>query len=286
MVKSILVIGSGFLGNAICNESSKSKIKTVGTHFKNKGTFVDITKIDSIEKLVQREEPDVIYNCAALTNIDEIEIDPKHAYSVNAYGAKNIATISSKYGCKLIHISTDSVFDGKKGFYSEEDQTNPINEYAKSKKLGEDFVKDFAKNFVIVRTNFYGRNNAEKFLFNWILNNLKNKKSFTAFDDVLFNPLEINNLAEMLIKLSEVSFNGVIHISSDQIISKYDFAQLIAEKLNLDKNLIKKGSINEANLHALRPLNTSLNNSKTKSLLTTRIISLEEWLLQVKIDYS
>ena len=277
MSEKILIIGLGFLGNTIFRQTTRFNMEPFGTHTLD----LDICNIQSIEKKIDEIKPDYIINCAALTNLDQIELNPSNAYAVNAHGAKNLAIVSLKKKIKFIHISTDSVFDGKKGLYKEDDLPNPINEYSKSKKMGEDFVKEISEKHIIVRTNFYGNNQNEKFLFNWIVKNLQQKIPITGFDDVIFNPLEIENLSSMIIELIRTDFFGTIHISSDYPMSKFEFATTIAKKLNYDTSLIKKGSIKEADFIAKRPLNTSLSNSLARKTLKTLPLSLEDWLCQI-----
>jgi dTDP-4-dehydrorhamnose reductase len=281
MSEKFLIIGLGFLGNTIFQQVTKFSIKPFGTHKSD----LDICNIESIEKKIDKIKPDCIINCAALTNLDQIESNPKNAYAINAYGAKNLAIVSLKKKIKLIHISTDSVFDGKIGSYKEEDLPNPINKYAKSKKMGEDLVKEISEKHVIVRTNFYGNNQDGKFLFNWIMKNLQQKIPITGFHDVIFNPLEIENLSSMIIELVHSNFFGTIHLSSNQPMSKYEFATTIARKLNYDTDLVRKGSIKEANFIAQRPLNTSLSNLLARKILKTLPLSLEDWL-DTKFDKS
>ena len=273
----LLIIGKGFLGSATYSVGLKYKMNVMGTN-KKKGTNVNVCNIDSLEKIISNYKPDAIVNCAALTNIDEIETSPESAFAVNVQGAMNVARVSNKHKIKLIHISTDSVFDGNKELYIENDQPNPINEYAKSKKLGEDMVKSNSENYVIVRTNFYGEHKEKKFLFNWIIANLKHGKKITAFNDIIFNPLEINNLAEMLVELCRIKFCGIIHLASNEPISKYHFARKIATGFDFNENLVLSGSVKDAKLIAKRPLNTSLKNSLAKKTLKTKMISVDEWL--------
>jgi dTDP-4-dehydrorhamnose reductase len=220
-----------------------------------------------------------------LTNIDQIEINSSEAYQVNGIGAKNVSVISNREKIKLIHISTDSVFDGKKGMYDENDSPFPINEYAKSKKMGEDYVKEICDRYVIIRTNFYGYNKQGNNLFNWVLTNLKNNKPITGFYDVFFNPLEVENLSMIIIELILSGFDGVIHLSSDDVMSKYQYALKIAEILDLDKSLLIKGSILNSNLLAKRPLNTTLSNVKAKKILKTPLISLDDWLRHKSAEF-
>ena len=278
MSEKILIIGKGFLGGSIALTATELGINVIGTHYHTRDVWIYVTNIDSIEKVISNNNPDFIINCAGLVNLNQIESNPENAYEVNAYGAKNVALVAHKKKIKLIHISTDSVFSGKNGLYTEEDEPHPINQYAKSKKMGEDFVSNSMDRFVIVRTNFYGFNGQGNFLFNWILNNLQNKINFKGFTDVIFNPLEIKNLATMIIELLHLDFVGILHLSSDEILSKYQFATTIAKTLGFDSELIRKGSVNDVQFTAERPLNTSLSNLKAKKLLKTKPLSLHEWL--------
>ena len=280
-MKKILVIGQGFLGSNISN-AAKIKNFEVFKASRTNNIKINIKNIREIETAVIKLDPDVVINCAAITNLDTIEKKPKDAYEVNAYGAKNIAEITSKYSKRLIHISTDSVFDGNKGNYDEMDTPNPINEYSKSKKLGEDLVKENSKDFVIVRTNFYGNNNEKKFLFNWILKNLKQKKQFSGFTNIFFNPLDVQNLSRCILELAELKYIGILHIGSDKIYSKYEFAKIIAEKLKFDTSLVIGGDIEDLKLIAKRPHNTSLNNKLAKQLLKNQPQNLEPWLDKMK----
>jgi len=284
MSEKILIIGKGFLGNAIFNTALKNKFQCITTKYSSEEK-IDICNYDLIEKFITKTKPDYIINCAGLTNTDKIESDSTKAYEVNAYGVKNLALIANKKNILLVHISTDSVFDGNSKWYNEEKEPNPINEYAKTKKLGEDFVGNIASNSIIIRTNFYGYNNQGKFLFNWVLNNLELKKSFMGFTDVIFNPLEINNLSQMVLELMKSKFVGIIHLSSNEALSKFQFAITIAEELGFNIDLIKKGKLKDSNLIAKRPLNTTLSNKKATSLLQTRSISLKNWLKNEFNDY-
>jgi len=286
---NVLVIGSGFLGGNIVNEFRNNEIKVIGTNYnKNSSDEIhfDITNMDSIVSCVKKYSPQVIINCAANVNVDDLENNEKLAFSINAYGAENIAKVCKNNKIRLLHISSDAVFDGKKGMYVEEDMMNPINIYAKSKMLGEKLISKNLENYVIIRTNFYGFHKQHKFLFNWILSKLKNNERFTGFNDVFFNPLEVTNLSKMIYELSEKNFCGILHLSSDEIFSKFEFATKISEFFGFDSNLIKKASIDELGLNAKRPKNTTLVNNKAKNLLDTKIQKLDSWLrdIQNKID--
>ena len=277
-MKKILIIGKGFSGNSL-SKVAVNKFDLIEASLKH-GLFVDIQEIQSIEKLIKKYDPDIIINCAAITEIEKMENNSQKLFLVNSKGPENIAKISKKYSKKFIHISTDSVFDGTKKKYNELDLPNPLNEYSKSKFQGEQLVLKSNPNSIIVRTNFYGHNEDGKFLFNWIINQLNNKKPITGFKDIIFNPLEINNLCELLLELCLTDFKGIIHLSGDEIFSKYDFIKKIALFLNLDTKLVIPGSSDQIKFKAKRPKNTTLDNSISKKILNTKIRKLDEILLE------
>ena len=277
----ILIIGNGFLGSHLFHEAKINQFDVFVTYCHSKSEkFIplDITNEKSIIDCFETIKPNIVINCAANTDIDFLEKNPDIAYAINANAVKNIAKISNDYDFKLIQISTDSVFDGKRGMYVETDSTNPINIYAQSKLYGEEFVKKYSKNYLILRTNFYGYNNEGKHFFNWILSNLKNNKPIIGFDDIIFNPLEVSNLSKIILEISLSRHVGIFHLSSNEFFSKYQFALKIAEHLGKNKDLIKKGSIEDIDLPAKRPKNTTLNNEKLKRILYTPITTLDDWL--------
>jgi len=278
----LLVIGSGFLGSSITLQAKNLGMSVINTH-KVGDPQVDIRDTNSIEKIFSHAKPDCVINSAAQTNVDDIEKHPEEAYSINAHGAENVANVSKKYKIPLLHISTDSVFDGLHGMYSESDVPNPINEYGKSKLLGEKLVLQTLETVTIVRTNFYGYDNGGKFFLNWLLKELKEKKTIIGFDDIVFTPLEITNLSDMLLELATSTHNnGVIHLASNQMISKYEFAKKVATEFNFESAKILKGSINEMQFAAKRPLNTSLDNSLAKKILKTKPLPIENSIKIIK----
>ena len=168
------------------------------------------------------------------------------------------------------------MFDGDQGSYVEEDNTNPINTYGKSKVLGEKYVRDNLDNYVIIRTNIFGIDpNGRDFVSN-IIKKLKAKKEIIGFNDIIFTPLEVSNLSEMIYEIAIKDYCGIIHLSSDISISKYQFIITVADIFELDKNLIKKGTSDELKLIAKRPKNLALSNNKAKKEIMTPITTFNE----------
>jgi dTDP-4-dehydrorhamnose reductase len=282
--KSILVVGMGFLGKNIVQIGKESEYEINGTHLNsiNNSITLDVRNIKNIESVFNKINPDYVINCAVNGQIDYLEKHKELAMEINAEGALNVAKICKENKTKMIFVSTDSVFDGKKGNYNEKDEPNPLNIYAESKLKGEKYVSKTLSEHVIARTNFYGLDENSTYFLNWVLKSLKNKQKMIGFEDVIFSPLDITTLSKMLIELLEKKYSGVIHLSSGTPITKYDFILKIVKKLGYTKNCVSKGKLSDINLEAKRPKNTSLNNSKANEILEIPPLDLSKWLEQNK----
>lgn len=288
MNKILITGGSGLLGSNIAKLATskfdvyatynKHEVGMNGVHF----FHVDLTKKEQLVK-IEQISPDFIIHCAALTNVDYCESHPNVAYNQNVLASVNMAEIAKKIGAYLIHVSTDSVFDGTKGNYKEDDMANPINIYGRSKLEAEQKISSIHSHSCIVRTNIYGWNKRDKFsLAEWMLNKLTANVELPALKDVYFSPILVNDLAEVLFKLQEKKYEGIIHIAGSEICSKLDFAYRIAEVFDFDKNPIKPVSIHELGLKALRGKNTSLNVSKAEKILKEHLPKVKEGLKKMK----
>lgn len=283
MVKKILVIGQGFLGEYIAKTAIKLGHDTIGTHYVGPSQLtLDISNFNQVESLIRKINPDYVINSAARTDIDFLETHQDIAMQVNCIGAGNIAKICHENKIRLLHVSTDSVFDGNKGNYSEDDKPNPINVYAKSKHKGELEVSKYSKNHVIVRTNFYGINHRGAYFFNWILTSLKSKSSIIGYTDIIFSPLDVTTLSEMIMELFDIKHTGILHLSSGKPISKFDFIIQVAKQLNKSTDIIKPGKSDDTKVP--RPKNTSLRNDLAKKLLRTQVLDLSMWIQQNQSD--
>ena len=283
MSERVLVIGAGFLGGNIAEKFKDHIITQTNLTKINKNSYIlDITDEKQVVDCFHDVKPSIVINCAANTNIDFLERNTPTAYSINGEGIRNLAVTCKRSDVRLVHISTDGIFDGISGNYTEEDKPNPINVYAKSKVIGEENIMKNCLNHVIVRTNFYGNHPQGKSLFNNILSKLKNRERFTGFDDVIFSPLEVSNLSDLISDVTFSNYRGILNLSSNESISKYQFCCKMADVFGFDSNLIKKGSIDDAGFIAKSPKNTSLTNTKSKQFTKSKIMSLEDWLLKIK----
>jgi len=288
MKRKIFLFGRGFLGNYIVNEFKKYGDEVYSSRLTNcsKDDFkIDIRDKNSIFNVLEKIKPDIIINCVAITDLDFLEDNPEVGFEINSEGSKNIAIVSEKYGAKLIHISTDSVFDGKKGMYDENDSVNPINVYAKTKLLAEKYVKQETTNYLILRTNFIGYDSEDKNLLNWMISKLSKQETIIGFNDVFFTPIEVSYLSSLIYKLSSVEESLFLNLSSDKKISKYDLAIMICDLFSFNKKLIKKGSSTDISFKASRPKDTSLSNEQAKKLLNNNFLSLNDSLKKIKSKF-
>ena len=267
--RKILITGvSGLLGNSLAY-SFKEKNKVLGLYNSHPVTIDgaqtqkgDIASKSSIDGIIKRFKPDVLIHCASLTDVDFCELNKELTDNVNVFGTKVVRDSIGASRTKLIYISTDSVFDGVKGNFSEEDNVNPTNYYGMSKYKGEQEVLK-RQGSLILRTNLFGWNIQNKFsLAEWILHELLHKREIKGFKDVYFSSLYTFELAEILERVIAKDLTGIYNCASATSLSKYDFAMRIADKFDLDKSLIKPISVDDFHFKAKRGKNLTLNVSK------------------------
>ncbi len=226
---------------------------------------------------------DSIIHCSAEVDVNYCENNKDWAYKSNVECTKNVFNILRAK--KYFYISTDSIFDGEHGDYSENEEANPLNYYSETKFLGENEVKKATKNHYIIRTNIYGYNAPmKKSLFEWAYKELIEGKVINGYSNMYFNPIYVGQLAALIDEIlnSKIEF-GTYNISSSKI-SKYQFLINIAKSFNLSTSNIVSIEFEQNNLVAPRALNTTLNNSKIKEILIEFDFTLEKGFSMLKKD--
>lgn len=220
---------------------------------------LDITDRQNVMDMVGSFKPAVIINCAAYTNVDKAEDEKEIAYRVNATGVGYLADAANTFDAKLIHISTDYVFDGDDGNYLEESLPSPINYYGKSKLAGENLVKSKLRNYAILRTQvLYGfAVNVKRNFVLWAIDELSKGKTVRIVDDQIGNPTLADELAFAALKVCQRNATGVYHVSGYETISRYEFARRIAKVFDFKLDLIKPVKSDEFVQRARRPRNSS-----------------------------
>ncbi|QOJ79251.1 dTDP-4-dehydrorhamnose reductase [Infirmifilum lucidum] len=228
---------------------------------------VNLEERDSVARAVQFSRPEVVVHTAAYTDVDGCEVDRGRAYRVNVLGTRAIARLCRDVGFKLIYVSTDYVFDGSRGFYSEEDTPSPVNYYGLTKLLGEEAVLSACEGPVVVRVSgLYGYSPAGKrnFGFN-VYEALSKGLEVRAFSDQYLSPTYVVELAKSLERLARADFSGVLHLAGERM-SRYEFALLVARTGGFSEERVRPTSLKDAKLTARRPVDSSLNTEKARAL--------------------
>jgi len=229
----------------------------------------DIRDSKRANNCINRIKPDVVINSAAYTDVDDCETNKKLSFNVNGYAVGNLAKICNKINARLIHISTDYVFDGKnKKGYMESSNPSPINTYGKSKLLGEILLKKNAKKYFLIRTSWLYGKNGENFVNN-ILDKAKRVNILHVVNDQSGCPTYTKDLAEKISSIFVASKNyGTYHITNSGHCSWFEFAGEILKIAKIKKKIIPISS-SEINRPALRP--------KVSILLNTKVAPLRNW---------
>lgn len=293
-MKKVLITGSsGMLGKDIVEVLLKENNfliygfdKRLNSKIpKDKQIIGDLTDFNFLIDNLNNILPDIIIHCAAIVNLNVCEENKKAADGLHCEVTNILSSFNSK-STKFIYISTDSVFDGKKGDYTESDTPNPINYYAKSKLRGEKIALQNNDNTIIVRTNIYGFNYPlGNSLAEWAIKNLKQGRSINGFTDTIFNAIYTKQLARIIRELViEDNYTGILNVAGNEYMSKHEFLLRLAKVFNYSTDLIKKTSSNDIKFIVPRPQNTSLNISKLKNIIN-EIPGLNEGLNEFYKDY-
>lgn len=288
-MKNILITGgSGFLSKNLSvylNRVVHLTYNKTKTNFKeHKYHKINLENKSLVKALIEKINPDIIINTAGLTNVEICEKKKKEAIKKNYNIVKNIVQQCINKKIKLIHISTDHLFDGLSSYkYSEKSKTKPLNFYAKTKLKGERYIQSKLSNYIIIRSNFFGWDNynSSKF-FTWIFDNINNNKKVSLYNDVFFTPVSTYELSKIIKVLIKKNFKGTINVSSNEKISKYQFGKIICEIFNFDKNNLVKAYLGFKQRSIIRPLNMSLNNLILTKKLKYRIPSIHKQILELK----
>ena len=287
MEKLILTGASGLLGSKICEFARKS-YKVTPLHntrpLHPNSLKLDITNPNQVSHLFNNSKPYIVVHTASETNVDKCETEKNIAWKVNVEGTHNIALACGKASAKLVYISTDYVFDGGKGLYTEEDKPNPVNYYGVTKLEGESQVIQHCKNYAILRTSvLYGWHPWKQNFATWVINQLKQGKAIMVVEDHYNTPTLADNLAEMAIEAIQNDLKGIYHASGSERISRYQFARQIAKTFNLKPNLIKPIKMSQLTAWiAKRPKDSSLNTDKIQKQLKTKPLNITEGLDRMK----
>jgi dTDP-4-dehydrorhamnose reductase len=292
-VKSLLITGlNGLLGNRLLHAAG-GRFRIAGLDLRpeplDRSVLMEYAQADILDQervlgLMRRISPDAVIHTAAFTEVDACESQFDQARAVNVLGAANVATACRETGAKLVHLSTDYVFDGGRGPYSEDDVPNPISAYGRMKLESEATVVSLLPDAVVARTMvLFGRAPLVRNNFvTWLVDALQNGKRVRIVKDQSGTPTFADDLALAILALIDGGQSGLYHAAGPDCLSRHAFALLIAEVFRLDRSLIDETTSESLNQPAPRPKRSGLTAGKLLRDTGFQFKPLREALEQLK----
>jgi dTDP-4-dehydrorhamnose reductase len=247
-----------------------------GFTFQNisRATGVDITNKEQVSAAIASSDAQVVLHLTAKTDVDGCEQDKElgedgQAWKMNVAGTQFVVDACKSAGKKIIYFSTDFVFDGERGSYTEEDQPSPVNWYGRTKYGAESIVRSAGIPYLILRPAYpFGRPFEKKKDFvQAILGRLQEGQPVMGITDHIFTPTYLDDIAYAVAALLHADATGIFHVAGSQSLTPYDAAVAIAKTFGYDEALVRKTTRNEFFVNrAFRPYNLSLNNDKIRGL--------------------
>lgn len=279
--KKVLVIGaSGLLGKQLIKNFSK-QYEVIGTYNNAKKdglVHLDITDASEVKLLIEKENPEIVIICSAKTNVEKCELEPDDTMKINVDGVKNV--VDNCKNRKVVYISTDSVFDGTKEQYKEDDIPNPINIYSLSKLRGEKIVQTLPDYLICRTARLYSYDKKSTKFISVIINSLRDGKPVKAPIDTSGNPTFVPELSSAILELIKKDKKGIYHVAGDEPLSFYQSALRIADVFGFDRSIIIPVEKHFFDLKVKRA-SSVLNMEKLKSE-GIRMNKFEEGLKKVK----
>jgi dTDP-4-dehydrorhamnose reductase len=270
----VLITGaSGLLGLNLALEAARKHtvFGVVNSHSLRAETFTvieaDLLAPGAVEQVLAQSQPDWIVHCAALAIIDACERAPELAWRLNKELPEKLA-LAARGGARLLHVSTDAVFDGLRGDYTETDTPNPLSVYAQTKLAGELAVESANPEAIIARVNLFGWSLlGKRSLSEFFYNNLSAGTPVQGFTDIYFCPLLATHLGSLLLRMLAADLTGLYHAVSAACLTKYDFGVALADRFGLDAGLIAPVSVADSGLQAARSPYLTLRTDKLTAAL-------------------
>jgi len=286
----VLVTGaSGFIGMHITRHL-KDRWTVMGTYFNHPYTTMDIPMLSldltdgrALARMVFEMRPYAVVHCAALTDTALCEKNRALASLINAEGTRRLARVARDVSARMIHLSTDLVFNGEKGWYREDDPVSPLQIYGETKVKGEEAIMEEHDNAAILRVGLvYGPSPlGNRSASEWPLYEIQQGRTPTLFTNQFRTPTSALNIARVVGELLDHTFTGILHISGPDRMSRYEFGRALLEAYGIPLNRIKPGSLEELPSISARPRDSSLNTDLARSLLKTPLLNVNEGLWEI-----
>ena len=253
--KLTLLLASHPQHTLIATARGNETVPVTHGHFEN----LDITNPQEVQRVIGQNKPDVVINTAAMTNVDQCELNQAECWKANVDSVAYVVEACQRNNARLIHVSTDFIFDGSRGPLDETEEPGPVNYYGQSKLAAETLVMKSKLEWSILRTVLvYGitHDMSRSNIVLWVKNSLEQGKTIQVVNDQWRTPTLAEDLAIGCYLAAEKNARGVYHISGKDFLSPYDIAILTADFFGLDKSLIKKTDSTQFKQPAARPLTT------------------------------
>jgi dTDP-4-dehydrorhamnose reductase len=245
---------------------------------------LDITNKEKVKSAVKDYKPDIIINAAAYTNVDGCETERELSWRVNVDAVKNLIIASRYNASKIIHISTDYIFDGVKGGYDEDATPNPLSFYGKSKLASENALFASGVSSAVIRTMIiYGNGkNVKKNFALWLVDKLGNNEPVRIVDDQFGMPTMVDDLGLALIRIVDRERTGVYNVCGSEYLNRYEFAVKLADIFEYDSSMIEPIKTSELQQAAVRPMNSSFVLLKAETELGLKTLNVTDGLYMLK----
>lgn len=278
MADTVLITGAaGFIGRHLVDAlSGQYRLALFDLKPKVDGPIeaLDVTQADAVREVVHRFRPGVVIHLAGIKNLNYCESHPQEALLVNTESTRFLAGAAVEVGARMVFISSDYVFDGKRGNYRETDVPNPATIYGKTKFEAEKYIAQTCSHYTILRSSaVYGKGGV---FFSWIVESLFANQSVEAFVDAYFTPTYVGDVVWAFAHIIENDLTGIFHVAGRTVTSRYEMAKQIALHLNVGSKLVKPASVKGSGL--LIAQNSSLNCEQTSKLLNKEFLSLSQGL--------
>jgi dTDP-4-dehydrorhamnose reductase len=245
---------------------------------------IDVTDQEQIESLIAREKPAFIIHTAAMTNVDQCEAEKEACWQLNVKAVEFVANACRKHDCFLLHLSTDFIFDGENGPYTEEAVANPINYYGQSKLAAERVLETSNIRWAIIRTVLvYGvvQDMSRSNIILWVKKSLEEKKMIQVVTDQWRTPTLAEDLAMGCYLIIQNEAEGIFNIAGAELLTPYQMALQTADYFHLDASFIKEANSNTFSQPAKRPLKTGLLINKAQNQLQYTAHSFTEGIAKI-----
>mgnify|MGYP001277006363 CR=1 FL=1 len=282
-MKILITGGAGMLGHLLVNHF-KSRHQVLYTVHRDQITIGGAEQL--VWDLTQGPKPlsgiDAVIHTAAMTNVDQCQEYPEQAHQSNVMATRNVA--ASAPGAHIIYISTDFVFDGARGNYTEDDPPAPLSVYGRTKLQGEGQIP---KDGCIIRTSIYGLGSGPQRpgMVEKTITRLKNGETLQGFTDQTFTPIATGNLAWFIEEILERRLAGIFNIGSSQSCTKYEFIRAAAQAFGYDPEAVRPGLSSSVKYLAPRPKDVSLDTGKAQKIFKTKAWGLGTSFKSLKLEW-